>query len=188
MSRISSWTTRIPLILQHLATDAKPVYTRPEVAALFNIGRSRAADLMKIAGAEVRNGAEATVSRGNLRYYIERCPEAKAYLIEQERKEKLARQLVQTAEDLRLRQIEIPAQRSDRWARWKDLPNVELAPGRLTITFGDAGELLRSLLKISQAMANDFEAFVEICAPTERPAPEDRSAEFPDWRENGVLG
>ena len=185
MSRISSWTERIPLILQHLETDAQAVYTRPEIVALFKIGRSRAADLMKIAGAEVRNGTEATVGRSNLRYYVERCPAAKAFLVEQARKEKLARQLVQTAADVRQREIEVPGvTRQDKWARWKDLANVDLKPGRCVITFEDAEDFLRTLQKISVAVANEFDEFMVRC---ERPVPKqlvDRTADLPDWQIN----
>jgi hypothetical protein len=171
-----------------LQTDTQEVYTRVDVAELFIIGRSRAADLMKVAGAEVRNGTEATVSRSNLRYYVERCPEAKAFLAEQERRDKLARQLKQTAEELRLREIQVPADLRDTWTRFKDLPNVELAPTRLCITFHGTAELLRTLMRVAQAMANEFERFVEICDPAVPPPPPDHSGDFPDFHQNGILG
>ena len=186
LPRKSTWIDRIPLILQHLQTDTQEVYTRPEVAALFILGLSRAADLMKVAGAEVKHGVEATVSRSNLRYYVERCPEARVFLAEQERKEKMARKLVQTAEDLRLREVEVPAEPRDQWTRFKDLPNVELAPGRLCIQFNGTAELLRTLMRVAAAMANEFERFSEICDPAVKPARPDHSADFPDWREHGI--
>jgi hypothetical protein len=156
--------------LQHLETDAQPLYTRAEVATLFQIGSSRAADLMHIAGAEIRNGRAATVSRTNLRFYIERCPEARAFLSEEERKRKLAKRLRQTAEDLRQKSVGIlDAKPADEWTRWQDLPNVALEPGMMRIMFLDQQALLHTLWLISRAMANEPDVFLEMCAAEDRP-------------------
>lgn len=166
-SRVKSWTVRIPLILQHLETDSSPVYTRAEVEALFQIGRSRAIDLMHIAGAKIREGAEATVSRDNLQYYIERSPEAHAFLVEEERKKKLAAKLRQTSEELRQRGVPIPGLKpSDEWTKWTDLPNVAVTPGLMQVVFDDQTNLIHTLWMISKAIANEPDVFREMCAST----------------------
>lgn len=166
MAKIKSWNTRVPLIIQHLETDGKPVYTRAEVEVLFGIGRSRATALMKTAGATVRNGAETTVSRDNLRYYVERCPEAQRHLAEIDRREKLARKLRQTTEELRQKDVPIAgAKPQDEWIRWVDLPNVDIGPGMMRITFGDSRELLHALWLVSRALANEPELFEKMCGP-----------------------
>lgn len=168
MPRVKSWVERIPLILQHLETDAKAVYTRAEVEVLFIIGRSQATNLMKIAGAQVRNGAEAAVGRDSLRYYVERCPEAAAFLAEQERKKKLAKRLHQTAEELRLKDVKIPGVKPrDEWTRWRDLPNVSITPGTIQIVFADEADLLHTLMQMLKAVANEPDVFALMCGGAE---------------------
>jgi hypothetical protein len=164
MPRIKSWSGRIPVILQHLDTDAWRFYTRPAVEVLFEIGRSQATDLMHIAGA-VRDGVQGVVTRENLRYYVGHCPEAVAYLTEQDRKRKLANRLQQSAEELRQKAIPIPgAGPEDEWTRWEDLGNVALELGLMRITFHDYADLMHTLWMISRAMTNGPEAFRAMCA------------------------
>lgn len=155
--RIKSWIERIPLILQRLETDGKAVYTRPEIAELFKIGSSQAANLMKIAGAEVRNGIEATVTRANLKFYIERCPEAKHYLDELERKAKLAARLRQAAVPI------IGVKAADEWTRFEDLSNVAIAVGELRIVFSGREDLLHTLWQLGRAIGNEPDLFAQLC-------------------------
>ena len=165
MPTIKSWSGRIPLILQHLETDTWRFYPRRDVEVLFGVGRSQAIDLMHIAGADVRNGAQTTATRENLRYYVERCPEAQAYLDEQDRKRKLATRLQQTSEELRQRAIPIPGvEPEDEWVKWVDLPHVRIEPGLMLIAFDGFHGLLHSLWMISRAMENEPEALRGMCA------------------------
>lgn len=167
MSKIRSWFLRIPLILQHLDADPQAVYTRAEVEALFHVGRSQATDLMKIAGAEIRTGAETTVSRDNLRFYLATAPEAQAFLAEMKRREDLNKKLVQTAEESRQRAIPIPgAKPSDDRTRFADLTNIALTPGMLQIAASDFKDLLRTLWLFAKAMGNEPEVFERLCDPT----------------------
>jgi hypothetical protein len=176
MPRIKSWSTRIPLILQHLWSDPQRLYTRQDVEALFITGRSQAADLMQIAGSTVRNGLPAVVTRENLRYYVEHGPEAAAYLTEQDRKRKLAKRLQQTTEELRQKAIPIPgAEPADEWTKWEDLANVAVEPGMMRIAFYGYVELLNTLWLVSRAMANEPEALRGMCA-ADAPADSPRTA------------
>lgn len=164
MPRIKSWSPRIPVILQHLETDAWRFYTRPAVEVLFEIGRSQATDIMRIAGG-VRDGAQIVVTRENLRYYVERCPEAHAFLAEENRKRKLAKRLQQSAEDLRQRAVPIPGVGpEDEWVKWQNLGNVALESGLMRITFQGYADLMHTLWLISRAMTNGPEAFRAMCA------------------------
>ena len=156
MPRVKSWSGRIPLILQHLEADTQAGYTRAELSGLFIIGRSQAANLMKIVGAEIRNGTEGTVSRTDLRRYVEHCPEARAFLDEVERKRKLARRLVQTTEEMRQKAVPIPGTTpADEWTRWQDLANVSIEPGLMRIIFSDPDDLAHTLWMVAKAMANE---------------------------------
>jgi hypothetical protein len=157
MPRTKSWIDRIPLILQHLETDASPVYDRRGVETLFGIARFRATELMKIAGATVEHGKEASVTRQNLKYYVEHCPEAKLYMEELERKEKLASRLRQAAHPIHgLRD-------SDEWTRLDDLPNVAITPGQLRIVFTSRDDLVATLYKLAKAAANEWDQFGQMC-------------------------
>jgi hypothetical protein len=153
------------LILQQLDADTQSVYTRADIAALFQIGSSSGANLMHVAGAIVRNGLPAVVTRENLRYYVERSPEAHAYLVEEERKRKLAKRLQQSAEELRQKAVPIPGVKSaDEWTKWEDLANVALELGLMRITFQGYADLMHTLWLISRAMTNGPEAFRAMCA------------------------
>lgn len=169
MPRVKSWKDRIPLIIQHLDSACLEEYTRIDIERLFIIGRSRATDLMKIAGATVRPGAEASVSRKNLRYYVERCPEAKQFLDEQERKAKVDAKLQQAAGDLRLRSVAIPGVSEKQFhemafqARWEDLTNVVFERGIVHIAFTDEADLLQTLVEMNRAMVNEPELFRQMC-------------------------
>lgn len=166
MPKIKSWSARIPVILQHLGLDGRALYTRAEIERMFELGRSQATDIMHIAGSDIRNGAQATVSADNLRYYVEHCPEAQAFLDEEDRKAKLAKRLQQTTEELRQRAIPIPgAGPADEWTHWRDLTNVALEQGLMRIAFSSYDELLRSLWLISRALANEPEPLRGMCAP-----------------------
>jgi hypothetical protein len=107
------------------------------------------------------------VARTNLRYYVERCPEAHAYLAEEERKRKLAKRLQQTTEELRLKATPIPdAKPADEWTRWQDLAGVSLEPGVMRIVFADQRDLLHTLWLVSRAAVNEWEEFGRACLRT----------------------
>jgi hypothetical protein len=152
------------LILQHLEVDTQSSYTRLEIQQLFIIGRSQAIDLMRIAGADVKVGTETTVSRDNLRYYVQRSPEAKGFLAELARKRILAEKMRQTSEELRARAIPIPGVKpQDEWTRWRDLPNVAIRPGSMRIAFSAPDDLIHVLWQLSKAIANEPEVFQRMC-------------------------
>lgn len=171
--RKASWFRRIPLILHQLDIDAKPVYTRPEVGALFNLGRSQALDLMKIAGAESTNGLDTTVSRDNLRWYVMRCPEAKQFLQEMEDGDRLARKLAQAIETRNLKAIETGFTEWEFAAlklltKWTDVRNVAFEPGVLRIAFSDQRDLLKTLVLMVTAMCNQPDEFDRLCGEPEQ--------------------
>ena len=162
--RVRTWATRSPEILRHLETDAHDPYTRKEVEVLFQVSRASATRLMKIAGAEVRNGAEAIVSRVNLRICVGTCPEIteahaaekRALRIEQSRNQTLA------ARRLTAMLAEDPV---DEFVRFKDLLAVNIADGRLTIEFANGHDLNYKLWELSKAIANDTERYLDMCEP-----------------------
>jgi hypothetical protein len=168
--RAKSWLARIPLIFQHLETDGQAFYTRAEVERLFIIGKSQATDLMKVAGATVHHGAEATVSRENLRFYLERCPEATVYLAEEARKEKQAQALREAAIVMERstrfgEMIAGRAQPRDKYTTFEELVDLTIEDGKLTIVFSDAKDLAYKLYKLACAEAHEPEEFWKMCDP-----------------------
>lgn len=176
--RVKSWFSRIPLILQHLEKSTQGEFTRSEVSALFKTGRSQATDLMKTAGAEVRQGEEATVSRDALRWYVERCPEAAAFLKDLRRKEELAKQLVQTTEEMRLRAVKLPPLKpEDEWTKWADIANLDVAPGMVRIAVASEEDFCITLQLIAKAMLNQPEEFARLIG---EPADPGKAEKFKD--------
>ena len=162
-----SWMLKIPNIIALLGAHPRPDLTRSEVQQVFDLGRSQATDLMRIAGAQVRNGGRTTVDRESLLFYVERCPEAKGFLDEVKRRAKLAQRLREQIEQQRLRAIQIPGEVAmetfQRMATtWADVPHAALEPGRLVIVFEDRASLLQTLMLVCKAIANEPEAIESV--------------------------
>jgi hypothetical protein len=161
--RVKSWIRRIPLILPELGAGGKDDFKRRDIERLFEISRSQATAVMKIAGATVRAGAEAIVSRENLKFYVERCPEAQRFIAEMERDAALREKLAGAKAYLHYRSIPISVKPVDEWATFDDLPNVSLIPGELRIVFSDQVDLLATLYRLAKAAANEFDRFSRMC-------------------------
>lgn len=181
MARQKTWIERIPLILQHLENDPKPLYMRSDIQALFITGRSQAADLMKVIGAETRNGVEATVSRDNLRAYVAGCPEARQLLEDIARRKQMEKRLIQTEEERVQKAVKIPGAHRVEWTKWKDLPQVTFEPGEVRIKHSGLADFLRTLWLISQAAANQPAKLEELCEP-------ERAAQAKRWMEAKMAG
>ena len=183
MSRLKSWTRRISVIWQRLDTTEKLVWTRPEVEALFIIGRSRAVDLMRVAGAEVGPNGELTITTSLLKFYVEHCPEAAAFLAEEARLRKVARELraKSAASDRAVRfgaMISHKARPSDHYTKLETLTDMAIADGKLTIVFTDANDLAYKLYLLAKAEAANPQAFwqmVDAAAPKAKPSAAEES-------------
>jgi hypothetical protein len=165
-TRLKSWIPKIRLILLHLESNPQPAYTCQEIAALFGVGRSQAADLMKVVGLatgnEIQNGLKGYVTRESLRWYLEGCPEAVEFLRHEQRRKEMWGLLTKepdTPEDLRQKAIPIAAQHSDEWTRWEDLPAVKLGRGQILIRCKDENDATRTVYRMCKAIANEPDQF-----------------------------
>jgi hypothetical protein len=130
---------------------------------------------MNTAEADIRNGTEATVSRGSLLLYVQSCPEAAAYYAEQARLKEMADRLrarkAAQASALRFGQmIAAKLKPRDQYVKVERIPGLTLEPGRLSLEFADRRDGAYSLALIALAEARDPEAFWKRCEPPRKPA------------------
>lgn len=198
--RAKSWIDAIPDILQQLKPNFERIYTCRDVQGVYKTNRSGAAIIMGSAGAKIRNGVVTTITGEALYWYTAGCPEAKAYLESVARREALEKRLVQTLEEKRQRSVKVPCRPSDEWTCWKDIPTVTFCSGKLELRYIDREDLLHTLWLMFKAMANEPAEFERLCDPQAAAKPEgfvigrrapmsedDRRAEFPDWKANGIV-
>jgi hypothetical protein len=173
LPRLKSWISRIPHILQQLEPGGPSAFTRDQVGSLFDIRKVAATDLMRVAGATIRNGVEAEVSRENLKFYVERCPEAISYYAEQARRKRMAREMLEkeAARESIVRFSGLIADRlkpADQRIEFdsKKLDEcLSISPGILTLRFSGFRDLAYKLALLSMAGVNDTESLCQKCEP-----------------------
>lgn len=101
------------------------------------------------------------VDRLHLIRALEAIQRGEAFQWEQRRRERIAAVYEQAKREHPARQVQIPVSRESWHGSLASLPpGVELAPGELRIRFDGAEDLATKLFELSQALANDWEAFV----------------------------
>ena len=154
-----TWYQRLPAILEVLESTAVPVIDRFTVERLFAVKRRQAVRIMsRFGGYQV--GRTFLIDRGEvlarLRSLAEGVPAATAI----RRKERIWKALRREAGSLRAKAVAIPSLPPEPDAR---LPaGVELRRGLLTIRYGQPVELLQKFYALSQAIANDYDAFEKL--------------------------
>ena len=173
MPRLKSWISRVPHILEQLNSVTPALYTRREIEQLFTIRKVKALDLMRVAGARIEHGMEAEVSRENLKFYVERCPEAISYYAEQARRKRMAREMLEkeAARESIVRFSGLIADRlkpADQRIEFdsKKLDEcLSIVPGILTLRFSGFRDLAYKLALLSMAGVNDTESLCQKCEP-----------------------
>ena len=181
-----SWIDRVPDILAHLENpNCAPFLDRAAIESLFHLRRRQAIALMhQVKG--YRLAKALVVDRSALlRSLRTRLPRSRQ---EQERKQSVLEALGSArrefAESARQRALPIPAitLRPDIHERQLSglTAGIQLAPGRLTITFDAPEELLQKLFELGQALANDYETFA---AAVQLRSGKEREPEYvePSW-------
>jgi hypothetical protein len=111
------------------------------------------------------------VGRDDLIAQLEEISKSDGYDREARRRTRLADELARTRRDLAARRVVIPTTAGIQERRVSDLPaGIQLRPGRLEIDFGGTEDLLRLLMELAQAIANDYSTFREALGEPLSPA------------------
>ena len=152
------WLLRVPEILEDLKALEIPVLDRASLERLFALKRWQAIQLLhRFGGYQV--GRTFLVDRQKLIQQLAQIHAGEAFTYEQRRRERVIVELEKALKLRRAAAVKIPV-RPEASYRLAKLPDgVELGPGRLTVEFEGAEELLAKLYELAQTVANDFERF-----------------------------
>ena len=137
-----------PLLLNRLALES-----------LFGVRRRRAIALLHRCGAH-RKGRGLVAKRDSVLAFLAETRAGGTVEELAEQKQRVQAFLSEARLGLTLPSIRIPEP-----ARLSDLtiaglpPGIQLGPGQLTVTFGQAEELIEKLFTLAQALANDYASF-----------------------------
>jgi hypothetical protein len=154
------WFHRLEEILEELRCSSLSHLDRLAVQKLFLVRERRARQIMAgLPGMRVGNAV--AVERQALLSRLENTAAGERFQWEITRRARLVEDLERTRRGLAARRVRIEAP-AEVWERsLKDLgPGVILLPRELRIEFSGAQELAARLFGLSQAMANDWMAFV----------------------------
>ena len=159
MPRKPEWLQQLPAALDALLRFPAPVVDRAALEKLLRVERRTAIRLLHRFGG-FQAGKTFLVDRVELIAALEKVAAGDQASEERERHTRLADSLDRARLLAPGRKVRIEAASDVRHRVLKELPaGIHLAPGRLTIDFFGAEDLLRHLFELSQAMANDFESF-----------------------------
>ena len=163
---------QLPAALDELRRFPAPVLDRAALEKLLRVERRTAIRLMHRFGG-FQAGKTFLIDRPQLIAELERVDSGDEATEERLRRGRLAEDLDRARRLAPGRKVRIEAAPDIRHRVLGDLPaGIHLAPGRLSIDFFGAEDLLRHLFELSQAMANDFASFE--AAVEESPAPNKR--------------
>jgi hypothetical protein len=149
----------LPDALEALAGLKVPVVDRAMLERLLGIHRRAAIRLMGRFGG-YQSGKTFFIEREKLAAALEALAAGEAYQFEAGRRERLGKQLAETARENKARRIKIPIAPDVRGREVAGLPaTIRLAPGRLEISCTDPTDLLSQLMELAQAISNDYENF-----------------------------
>lgn len=153
------WLLDLPLIIEQLELTHVPVLNRTAIERLFGVRRRQAINLMGIFGG-YQTGNAVVIDRVLLSEQLKRINASDQVYCERLRKEALERQIEETRQFRAASRVRIQVPPDVHNRRVIDLPSsVQLFPGRVTIDFCGAEQLLTYLYELAQAAANDFDRF-----------------------------
>jgi hypothetical protein len=162
MPRQAEWLQQVPAVLEALEHVTTPVIDRATLEKLLRIHRRAAIRLMHRFGG-YQAGRTFLIDRPALMRQLKRIAGGEPYRYEIGRRERVGNQLAETRRDLAARRIIIPTAPDVAYRELSGLPStVRLTPGKLEVTCSDAQDLLRQLMELAQAIANDFDRFEAI--------------------------
>jgi hypothetical protein len=157
MARPIEWFQRLPWILEALEQPGTSLLlNRRDVEQLFGVSPRTALHLLTRFGA-MRIGNILALPKDQLVAALRKITSEDDYQLLKLRHDRLIERLSEHREDLRLSRITLPEPATNRLG---ELPaSIRLEPGRLTVKFSDAVDLLGQLLELSRAIGEDFDRF-----------------------------
>lgn len=155
-----AWFHRLEEILEELrALDASHL-DRHAVENLFRVRERRARQLMTgLPGLQVGNAV--AVERAALICRLEAIAAGEHFAREVSRRARVAESLEVLRKQSTAQRVRVPAAADVRERTLRDLaPGIQLRPDELRIKFRSAEDLAAKLFELSQALANDWPAFV----------------------------
>jgi hypothetical protein len=154
-----AWFHRLDEILEELRALEISHLDRLAVQKLFRVRERRARQLMSGLPA-LQVGNAVAVERQALIARLENTAAGDRFQWEMARRARLVEDLDRTRRQLAARRVRIPTAAEVRNRRVHDLARgIELHPGELRIQFQGTEDLAAKLFELSQAMANDWQAF-----------------------------
>lgn len=162
MPRQAEWLQQVPAALEALEQLTIPVIDRATLEKLLHIHRRGAIRIMHRFGGYLA-GRTFLIPRPTLLRQLRCVAAGDNYQIQTARRERLVQLLGEARENLGARRIAIPTAPGVFHRQLSGLPaSIRLAPGKLEITCSNAQDLLRQLMELAQAIANDFDKFEAI--------------------------
>lgn len=160
-----AWYHRLDAILDTLRNMNSSYLDRRAIEQLFEVRERRARQIMAgLPGLQAGNAA--AVSRLALIERLEAITTTGPFQWEIRRRLRVTQDLDQTRRQIAARQVRIPTPSDVQSQRLEGLPaEIEIRPGELRIAFVSAEGLAARLFELSQAMANDWTAFVAAVEP-----------------------
>jgi len=153
------WFLRLPEIIAEISTLEAPILDRAVVERVFRVRRRRAVEIMGAFGG-YQVGRTFVVERQKMLAEIQRMRQSDEFQFECHRKTKLVQELDRARRVRAGAPVSIPIEKQDLERKAPDFPTgVELQPGRLTVVFGTAEELVQRLYGLAQMALHDFQAF-----------------------------
>jgi hypothetical protein len=167
MPRKAEWLQQVPVALKALEQLTTPVIDRAMLEKLLCIHRRVAIRLLHRLGG-YQAGRTFLIDRAVLLGQLRKIAACETYYFETRRRERLGHQLAQTRHDLAQRRISIATAPDVAYRELARLPStIRMAPGKLEITCSDAQDLLRQLMELAHAIANEFEKFEVMVSTSE---------------------
>ena len=154
-----AWFHRLDEILEILRCMKSSHLDRQAVEKLFRVRERRARQMMAGLPA-LQVGNAVAIERQALIARLESASTGACFQWEIARRSRLTEDLERTRRQLSARRVRIPVAGGTHQRRVENLPDgIALSPGELRIDFHGAEDLAAKLLELSQAMANDWQAF-----------------------------
>jgi hypothetical protein len=160
--RRPDWIHLIPEVIEELERLPCPVVDRAAVERLLGVSARQALRIVSRLGG-FPAGRNLVVERTALVEALRRYGEKEDVAIEGRRRVRIEEQLARLRGELGARRVRIEAT-DDVWERrFGDLPEgIQFERGALRVEFRSGEDLLRKLLELSQAIANDYGRFEEL--------------------------
>jgi hypothetical protein len=138
------------------------------VEHLFGVGPRTAQNLLRLMGGRLAGGA-LVIEREQALVWLKAQAAAPSVCSELSRIARLESSLDAARRHWRARRVIVNAPPPTAGAGFQEMPGaINLRPGELRIAFTSAQELLERLVRLSQAILNDFERFEQLAGHTSK--------------------